>query len=142
MGERKMAKKWFLGTLVTALAFTLMFGGCAFLSNLDSGGAASGTRTSQPSARQIFDSWVGSHYSELGNNISGRVSYNGNSITYDSSWTEDERVWKSSAYNGATGEGFGDYGMVPTGRKITHEKWVTFYFNKDGIITTWRSYGW
>jgi photosystem II stability/assembly factor-like uncharacterized protein len=92
--------------------------------------------------RQIFNSWVGSHYTELSGKIPGRASYTENSITYDSSWTKDVRVWKGRAYNTNTGEGVGDYGMVSTGRKITYERWVTFYFDKNGIITTWRSYGW
>ena len=41
------------------------------------------------SNRQIFNSWVGRHYTKLGRNIAGSVSYDGNSITCDSSWTED-----------------------------------------------------
>jgi hypothetical protein len=94
------------------------------------------------SNRAIFNSWVGHHYTKLAGNIAGRPSYNGNSVTYDSSWTEDERVWKASGHSALLGQGSGEYGMVPTGRKITYERWVTFYFDGNGIITTWRSYGW
>jgi hypothetical protein len=93
------------------------------------------------SNRAIFNSWVGHHYTELNGNIAGRVSYNGNSITYDSSWTEDEKVWKAGSFNTYTGQR-GESGWVRTGRKITYERWVTFYFDGNGIITTWRSYGW
>jgi hypothetical protein len=94
------------------------------------------------SNRDVFNSWVGHHYTALGRNIAGRVSYNGNSITYDSSWTEDEKVWKAGSFNTYTGQGTGQSGWVPTGRKITYQRWVTFYFDENGIITTWRSYGW
>lgn len=94
------------------------------------------------STRAIFNSWVGRHYTELSGNIAGRASYNENSTTYDSSWAEDEKVWKAGSFNAITGEGRGEYGWVPAGRKITHQRRVTFYFDANGIVTTWRSYGW
>jgi hypothetical protein len=93
------------------------------------------------SNREIFDSWVGHHYTELGGNIAGRPSYNGNSVTYDSAWTETRAQHRG--YLGVAGPG--GQGVQPGGIEyytVTHERWVTFYFDGNGVITTWRSYGW
>jgi hypothetical protein len=94
--------------------------------------------------RQIFNSWVGCHYTQLGGNIAGRVSYNGNSITYDSSWTEVKREWVGpTGVTSANGRRVGGRMEAETRTyEIRHERWVTFYFDQNGIITTWRSYGW
>jgi hypothetical protein len=92
--------------------------------------------------RQIFNSWVGYHYTKLGGNIAGRVSYNGNSITYDSSRTVVKERYIPA--QGAAGvDGTSNLQSARTeSYEVRYEQWVTFYFDRNGIITSWRSYGW
>ena len=92
--------------------------------------------------RQIFNSWIGCHYTDLGGNIAGRVSYNVNSITYDSSWTETKTRYIPSTGTSDMGGGNTIERSRTETYTISHERWVTFYFDQNGIITTWRSYGW
>jgi hypothetical protein len=96
--------------------------------------------------RELLNSWIGHHYTELGSNISGKVSYNGNSVTYDSSWTEVKMQYVPGSGGASAVLGQGTIGEYRPPRsvpyEIYHERWVTFYFDANGIITTWRSYGW
>jgi hypothetical protein len=96
------------------------------------------------SNREVFNSWVGSHYTKLTGNFRGTVSYNGNSITFDTSWTETRaRYVPSTGVVDASGRTLGNQRSSRTEYyQIRHERWVTFYFDQNGIITTWRSYGW
>ncbi|MDR1250998.1 MAG: hypothetical protein LBK62_02410 [Treponema sp.] len=66
------------------------------------------TMATAESNRDIFDSWIGSHYSQLSGNIHGKVSYTSNSVTYDSSWTETK-----SRYVSALGTTSGGKVLVP-----------------------------
>ncbi|MDR0408997.1 MAG: hypothetical protein LBH18_01165 [Spirochaetaceae bacterium] len=101
------------------------------------------TMAAADTSHQVFDSWCGSHYTKIGGNIPGRVSYGVNSITYDSSWTETKSHYISGASTTSMGQTIGvpEEPRVET-YTIKHERWVTFYFDQNGIITTWRSYGW
>jgi hypothetical protein len=92
---------------------------------------------------EIFDSWIGNHYTELGANIAGKPNYSGNSVTYDSSWTETKSQYRGSpgGESAVTGRSTSRPGETVY-YKVTHERWVTVYFDEEGIITTWRSYGW
>jgi hypothetical protein len=87
---------------------------------------------------QIYNSWIGHHYTETFGKFDGKMNQTTNTITYDSSWTEDIRVWKASGFNVFTGQGMGEYGWVKVGER-THEQWVVFHFDENGIITSWRS---
>jgi hypothetical protein len=119
-------KKLLLGLLAVLLTFGSVF-----------------TATAQSNS-EIFNSWIGSHYTKLSGKIPGRVSYNGNSVTYDSSWNEIKSRYapRGGRSGGIAGSGteslatpyYEDY-------QVYHERWITFYFDKNGIITTWRSKG-
>jgi hypothetical protein len=126
--EKKMTKR---KTLVVLLGFALA------------------TLAAAKSNREIFNSWVGHHYTKLGAKIPGRPSYSGNSVTYDSTWTETRAQSRPPSIGTADivhGRGLITTGKVEPGRieyyTVTHERWVTFYFDSKGMITTWRSYGW
>jgi hypothetical protein len=136
-----MAKKSIgrLPLLAVVAWLALVNVGCASLWDL----FYQGEVPAKKSNREIFNSWVGHYYTELGSNIAGRVSYSGNSITYDSSWTETKETYIPSRGTSSMEGQIGPSSSAGTETYyIEHERWVTFYFDENGIITTWRSYGW
>jgi hypothetical protein len=145
-----MKKKYLTGIAVLLAWTAALVTGCetmaAILLSFDGSSQTTQTTQTTQSSREIFNSWIGSHYTKVNGNIPGFVSYSGNSITYDSSWTETK-----SRYHMRSREVYvsSDGHATTTGQpdkveyyQIEHKKWVTFYFDADGIITTWRSYGW
>jgi hypothetical protein len=102
------------------------------------------TMVAAESNRDVFNSWIGSHYSKLNGKFSGTVSYNGNSVTYDSSYTSTERRYVGPEINvgSRAGSGYVRNRDPWENYQVYHERWVTFYFDRNGIITNWRSYGW
>jgi hypothetical protein len=102
------------------------------------------TMVTAESNREVFNSWVGYHYTQLNGKFSGSVSFNGNSITYDTSWVETRQEYvPSTGITDASGNTIGKSRSSRTQTyQIKHERWVTFYFDQNGVITTWRSYGW
>jgi hypothetical protein len=102
------------------------------------------TMAAAESNREILNSWIGSHYTKLNGKFSGTVSYNGNSVTYDTSWVETRQQYvPSTGVIDANGQTIGPQRSSRTQTyQIKHERWVTFYFDGNGYITTWRSYGW
>jgi hypothetical protein len=94
------------------------------------------------STRDIFNSWIGHHYTQTFGHIHGKLDQTTNSITYDSSWTETKSRYRvNTKMTGPKGT-VGDQSSGTEYEEIYHERWVVFYFDNKGIITTWRSYGW
>jgi hypothetical protein len=58
---------------------------------------------------EIFNSWIGSHYTKTFGRFSGKPAQTANTITYDSSWTETKSYYSGSyrthsARGGVSGE--------------------------------------
>jgi hypothetical protein len=90
------------------------------------------------SRRDIYDSFIGHHYTQTFGHIHGKPDQTANSITYDSSWTETKSYYIPGTSNSMLA---GEPSRVEY-QEIHHERWVIFYFDNNGIITTWRSHGW
>jgi asparagine N-glycosylation enzyme membrane subunit Stt3 len=93
------------------------------------------------SNREIFNSWCGYHYTQIGGNIAGRTTLTQNSIIYDSSWTETKAYYRPGSRRHDVS---GSSGTPPSTKyvDIYHERRVVFYFDANGIVTSWRSKGW
>jgi len=101
-----------------------------------------GSGVAQAQNREIFNSWIGKHYSRLDGKIPGRASFSRNSVTYDSSYTE--RIARYVSSRGSDGMN-GPMGVQPSRTEyddVRVERWVRFFFDANGVITTWESLGW
>ncbi|GHV86225.1 hypothetical protein AGMMS50230_18330 [Spirochaetia bacterium] len=94
------------------------------------------------SFRDILNSWIGAHYTETFGKFNGEVRQTQNTITYDSSYKTLEHEPSTGGYSGATRNGDASRNITP-GRNVEvwHERWIIFYFDEKGIITTWRTKG-